>query len=78
MGKELREFNKKYPEFAISTKGIISSVKSNMKTSMGAHHGVILNEATKRRLQISGEDWGPPSSVFGSTLDTVFKPYQEN
>ena len=78
MGKELREFNKKYPEFAISTKGIISSVKSNMKTSMGAHHGVILNEATKRRLQISGEDWGPPANVFGSTLDTVFKPYEEN
>ena len=76
--KELRKFNKKYPEFAIEIKDIKKSIRTNMKTSMGAHHGTILNEATKRRLQISGEDWGPPPSVISSTLDTVFKPYEEN
>ena len=76
--KEITKYNKKYPEFAIDYDGIERSLINSFKISADAHHGAILNEATKRRLQLSGADWGPPPNIIMSTIDAFVSPYQED
>lgn len=59
--RDIREFNRRHPQAAISSDTLQSSLRSHLETTSDMHHGVLFSTPNRAMLQRMAERWDAPS-----------------
>ena len=62
--KEIYEYNRRFPQSAITPDGIMRSLKAKAQSKARMHNGMVINPRLRAELYEDVAEWGSTSSIW--------------